>query len=318
MLSRLLNLVDLPYPHYLLYRFMPLKWTCRIVRLEARLIHRFSHDVRSKITHNLFKLFGNTKDRDEIEGLTFRYFELKQLRMMLLYLHTHLKPAQKEKLFPIEGLEHLDHALAEGKGAVLVGSHLNSIMIFVAMDMLRERGYDVHMAIPTKKMPIPPTMFHKWVDRFFSNGHSEYPPGAFYAQFNIRPIVNILEKKGIVVLMGDGSHSAGFVEVDFLGRRAPFTTGAMGISRMTEAPAVPIMITGSPPDGIRINIEEPIPLEKTDDMPRDLRAMVEKYTERLEHHLLQNIACWQQWPSEDGLATMEEAHGKSLSDRYHY
>lgn len=314
MTSNLFDLADIPY---VLYPLIPMRWMYPFVGLEASLMHRFDRKTRSIIRNNLASTFGHTKSEEEIEELTRQFFEYKQLRTLLLYLFPKLNSAEKEKLFPIDGLQNLDRALAQDKGAIICGAHISSALALVVKDLLRERGYDVSLPSPVKELPYPPSAFRKFVDRLSSNGHREYQAGIFHAQFNIRPMVRLLKGKRVLLMMGDGAHSAGFAEVDFLGRRVLLTTGIVGISRLTGAPTVPFFITGAPPEGLRIVIEEPIPIEKTEDAQRDLQAMVENYAKRLEYHLLQNIPSWQHWLVENNLESMSNEFRKPLHERYH-
>jgi lauroyl/myristoyl acyltransferase len=138
----------------------------------------------------------------------------------------------------------------------------------------------------------------------------------FHAQFNVRPIIGGLRDNSAVMLMGDGLHSASFVEVEFLGRSVPFTTGPISIARATQASIVPFFVTGTPPENLKIVIEQPIQLEKSDDAQRDLEAMVGKYAHRLEHHLCQNIPCWENWLYANTLDKMINQLEKPLSERY--
>ena len=311
------NLFDLADIPYLLYPLMPMRWMYPFVRLEARLMHRFNRKERPIIRNNMAVTFGDTKSEGEIDELTRQFFEYKQLRTLLLYLFPKLNPGQKKRLFPIEGLENLDRALAQDKGAIICGAHISSVITLVVKDLLREQGYDVRLPSPIKKLPYPPSAFRKLIDRLSLNGHKGYQGGIFHAQFNIRPMVRVLKESRVLVLMGDGSHSAGFAEADFLGRRVLLTTGAVGLSRLTGTPVVPYFVTGAPPEGLRVVIEEPIPLEKTEDIQRDLQVMVQNYARRLEHHLRQNIPSWEHWLIEDALESMSNELKKPLHERYH-
>ena len=314
MTSNLFELADVPY---VLYPFIPMRWMYPFVRLEARLMHRFDRKTRSIIRANLAVAFGHSKSEEEIDEFTRHVFEYKQLRTLLFYLLPKLDSLQKKRLFPIDGLENLDRAMGQGKGAILCGAHISSILAIALKDLLREHGYDVRLPSPVEKLPYPPSAFRKAVDRLSKNGHGEYQAGIFHAQFNIRPMVRVLKEQGVLLMMGDGSHSAGFAEVAFLGRRVFLTTGIVGISRLTGAPVVPFFVTGSPPEGLRIVIEEPIPIEKTEDTELDLQTMVENYAKRLEYHLLQNIPSWQHWLVENYLESMSNELSKPLHERYH-
>ena len=288
----------------------------RFARLQGRLKYVVRRKERAVVRANLLGVLGGTNSEKEVEWLTQQVFEQKQLRGLLLYVFPKLTRSQLDKLLPIDGLEHLDRALSQRKGVVLLGSHLNSIMTLLTKDYLRTRGYDVRIAFPTQSLPYAPTLFRRMLDKLSPKGNKTNQGGAFFAQFNIRPIVRSLGENAAVVLIGDGWHSAGFVKVKFLDHRVYFTTGAMSIARMTGSPVVPLFVAGSPPDRMKIIFEEPIPIQNSDDATRDLEIMVVKYVQRLEYHLLRNIPCWEHWFNDHVLDAMEALLEKPLGERY--
>jgi lauroyl/myristoyl acyltransferase len=181
--------------------------------------------------------------------------------------------------------------------------------------MLRERGYDVRVAVPEPGEPWPSTVLRRRIldPRFKTRSLSE-SIGAFYAQFNIRPIVRALSSNAIVAQVGDGLHAASFVDVDFLGHRVPFSTGMASVAQVTGAAVVPIFEVGSPSDRMRAFIEEPWGVER--DTYGALENAVAAYARRLEHHLLANIPCWEHWLIDDPLAAMSTWREKPLKERY--
>jgi predicted LPLAT superfamily acyltransferase len=119
-----------------------------------------------------------------------------------------------------------------------------------------------------------------------------------------------------VIIVADGWHSAAFVKVDFLGRPVYFSTGAMSVARLTGSPVVPLFTVGAPPAGLRFVFEEPIVPDPHLDTAQDIERMIGRYVGRLEHHLRDNIPCWQHWFEEEALVTMANLPSGSLADRY--
>lgn len=301
---------------YLISSVVPLSWMYGFARLQGRFKYVVCRKERAVVRANLRSVLGGTNSENEIEWLTQQVFEQKQLRGLLLYVFPKLTPSQLDKLLPMDGLEHLDRALSQKKGVVLLGSHLNSIMTLLTKDCLRTRGYDVRVALPTKILPYSPTLFHQTLDKLSPKRNRVKQDGAFFAQFNIRPIVRSLGQNATVLLMGDGWHSAGFVQMKFLDRQVYFTTGAVSIARMTGSPVIPFFVTGSAPDRLKVVFEEPIPLERSNDLSRDLETMVADYVQRLEHRVRKNIACWQHLFNDHALDTMAALLEKPLGQRH--
>lgn len=312
-LSKVISLGDVAY---LLRPIMPLESLYALARIHGRFVYAVRRKERVTVRDNMLRTFRRTKSLHEIDSMTRRFFEYRQLRILLLYVFPGLNREQKEQLFPMEGLEHLDWALSQKKGVILLGSHLNSLCTFVATWMLRERGYNVRTALPTETAPYAPTVLRRMVNRLNGQGTVGEGIGAFYAQFNIRPIVRCLENNEVVVQTGDGWHSAGFIEAEFLGRLLPFTTGMMRIAQITESVVVPLFTVGTPPDKMRFIIEQPFRVEKDEGTHAHLRNRVAGYVKRLEHHLLENIPCWEHWLIDNTLEAMAAWPQRSLEGRY--
>ena len=310
------KLVDSSDAGYLLYSILPLSRIFALSRLHGRLTYAVARRQRRIVRSNLADALAGASDERELDRLTRRFFEYKRIRGVMQAVAPRLTNAEMAKLVPVEGLEHVDRALEQGRGAILLGSHLNSVVMFNAIPMLRQQGYAIGVALPEERDPWAPSSLRKAMTRLTGTKPLRELIGGFYAQFNIRPIVRHLAANGIVAQTGDGLHSARFVEVDFLGRRIPFPTGMIGVAQLTGAPVVPIFQVGAPPDGLRVVIEEGWTVERGDDPAGTLGEGVARFARRLEHHLRENLACWEHWLIEDALATMASWPQRRLEVRY--
>jgi len=292
----------------------------KLLYASARVNGRFRHLVRpgesSAVRNNLQATFGKTKSEHEIDSLARQFFEFKQLRSLLLILSQGWSLSRMSDFFPLQGVEHLDQALAQKKGVLLLGCHLNSLCMFSVIIMLRKMGYDVRVAMPQPADPWAPSLLRRIVNRLTNEQTLAEQIGAFYCQFNIRPIIQCLASNVIVGQTGDGWHSARFVEVEFLGQSLPFTTGLVSISQITGAPIVPLFQVGVPPDRLTCILEEPFTVEKGENPDEEVRKKVAAYVKRLEYHLLENIPCWEHWLIENTLDTMATWPQKSLTEKY--
>jgi lauroyl/myristoyl acyltransferase len=111
---------------------------------------------------------------------------------------------------------------------------------------------------------------------------------------------------------GDGWHSAGFVEVDFMDCRLPFTTGMIRVAQVTGVPVVPLFIAGTPPDSLKFVVEESFTVGKTDAVETKVAA----YARRLEHYLLEHPECWALLDIPDLLQTWSNWPNRSLEERH--
>lgn len=233
----------------LAYKFdhiFPLKTTCAIAKLEGLLNYYRRRTVRETVQRNIVFLYRSTIVPEEADALTKQFFEYRHLRRTLLMLTPKMDYSRLVKLFPLYGVEHLDRALSLRKGVILLGSHINSVANATVQYILRKEGYDVNVisvknpeqSSENGRQSLMELVFNKWYKQqdVIRREH------VLHAQLNIRPVVRCLNKNGILLIMGDGTHSAGFVKVDFLGRSWPFPRGAMSIARLTGATVLPLFL----------------------------------------------------------------------------
>lgn len=314
-MSKLFDLRDVAS---LLYYFIPLKWMFTLARLHGRLKYHVRRNESLTVKNNYLTYFSKTRAENEINLMTRQFFEYQQLRGLLLTLAQHLSVSRISELFPMEGIEHLDKALAQKKGVILLGCHLNSVCMFIAIMMLKRLGYDVRVAMSDASEPWAPTALQRIINRFMGLKTFSELISAFYSQFNIRPLMRCLADNVIVGQTGDGWHSARFVEVEFLGRLLPFTTGMMSVAQLAGSAVVPFFAVGTPPDKLRFIMEKPFTIEKCVHSDREIQTKVSAYVKRLEHHLLENIPCWEHWLIENTLDTMVAWPQQSLDKRYSF
>ena len=265
---------------------------------------------------NLTDAFGDVKSPREIQRLARKVFEYHQTRVLLAQVAPLLAARGKlERLFPIQGLERLEEALRLNKGAILLGSHVNSIALFLAAIQLRRRGFDVRCPMPESEDAWAPTPFRRLINRLYGAPSLSQAIGAFYAQFNARPLVRLLSEGTTLVFVGDGWHSASFADVEFLGRKLPFTNGPLGIARAAGCPVIPAFSVGAP-DRIHFELEPAFFVDRSGSATDDVSAAVTRFINRVEQRMLADIPCWQHWFERDLFRNLEQWRSKTLQERY--
>ena len=302
---------------YLAYLLLPFRWFLEFGRVLGWVEMVVRPRERRAVRANLEEAFGTVKSKRELARLTRRVFEYHQMRIVLGQVAPLLTArGQLEKYFPLPDLSHLDSALALGKGVLLLGSHVNSVGLMLAIIQLRRRGYDVRCPLPALQDAWAPTPFRRLVNRRYGAPVSlAVAMGAFYAQFNIRPLVQVLKEKAVLVLVGDGWHSAGFIDVEFLGRELPFTNAPLGLARLAGCPVVPMFCVGTP-HHLRYEFDPPFLVTRGGPEADDLPGRLTHFIHRVEQQMLANIPCWQHWLEPDVFGTLAKWRDQSISARY--
>ena len=301
---------------YVAYLVLPLRLFLHLGRPVGWLEMLLRPRARRAVRANLEQAFSSAKSRRELSRLTRQVFEYHQMRaLMLIVAPLMTARGQLEKHFPIRGVEHLDRALEAGKSAIILGSHINSMALLLALIQLRRAGYPIRVPMPDPYDPWPLTPFRRLIHWLLGAPTVVDSIGGFYARFNVRPLVRVLTEKSILILMGDGWHSASFVDAEFLGRTLPFTNGPLNLARLTGVPVVPIFVTGTP-DRLEIVFEPAFSVERTDDAQEDVARAVRSYVGRVEQRMLADIPSWQHWLYDDVFGALEKWRSRSLHERY--
>jgi KDO2-lipid IV(A) lauroyltransferase len=294
----------------LLQRILPVRALTGLAAAFGRLQYHLQPAQAAVVRKNLLPLVTNGTS---VGALTRRFFEERQVRRMLLAVSARLDLEAMRALVDIRGREHLDAAVADDKGVILLLSHLHSLGAFLAVIHLRQLGYDIRVALPTMRDPWSATRLRRLLWRLF--GREQTVPeliGGFPCQFNIRPIMKALGERRIVAQTGDGWHSASFVDCRFLGRTIPFPTGVVSVARTAGVPVVPVFATG-PAERMEFVVDPPVRVGRE---PGAVEQSVRAYVARLEEFIRARPTTWEHWLVPDALEVLETWRERPLRAKY--
>ena len=86
---------------------------------------RYRAGERSEIVRNMRQVLGDELGREEAEGLAREYFRMNSCKVIDV-MRLRGRARSLGKLVEIRGREHLDAALAGGRGAILCSAHFGS------------------------------------------------------------------------------------------------------------------------------------------------------------------------------------------------
>ena len=248
-------------------------------------------------------------DRDTVERWLERAFESGASEQLDVSVHHRMTQQNVTRFGQVEGAEHLQWALRQGRGAILVSGHVYGLFtFFVALAL---RGLRVNMlTLPPNREPA--------AFRGFKRRRFEY----LTDQLGIRPLSietsnfavavqarNALSRNELVTIVIDQSSSKPLVDVDFLSGRAQFPLGPALLAQASGAPLLPFWIHR--PDGWRpqiAEIGEPLFVEA------DLEAAVARCAAWLEGRILADPPSWSLWlnPNYELPTPVGEAVGRAL------
>jgi Kdo2-lipid IVA lauroyltransferase/acyltransferase len=201
---------------------------------------------RAEVVSNLRQVLGEELTEREAQVMVRTHFRLRACEVIdVMRLRGHAAPLGK--LVDIRGLEHLDAALAAGKGAILCSAHAGSFVS--GFSLLHANGYPVTTIgrwwwnYPPDK---PNALWRIWDFAFARRvlRHRQRPniepwPGRVQVALQAAAA---LRGNEVVTICSDAppldAERARAVEVPFLGRQARLLPGVVTLARLTGAPVL--------------------------------------------------------------------------------
>ncbi len=178
-------------------------------------------------------------------------------------------------LIPV-GKEHLDAAMARGRGVVVVGAHMGSWELAIASWAAAYGEIGVMME------QIEPRRLFEHVYRVRSKlGITVIP----LSRTGIRDILRLLKDKRMVVLAIDRDILQTGRSYSFFDRLAAFPTGPVEVALRTGAPILPAFCIRDRDDGYIAMGEAPLFLEPSGDHERDVNTAMEKILAAFERYI---------------------------------
>lgn len=175
-------------------------------------------------------------DREKIKAITLGIFERRGLKKLNRRLIPLFDGPFIEEFTRTEGFHHLDHALKEGKGVVLMAGHFGNPHL--SINAMRVMGYNVKVLKGGRLRKARSSRFEyyeSWENTFFL-----HDPSVSDADKKKR-VLDFLQSNGILYQMADAAEGRRKEYVAFLGREMGFPTGLIHLARQAKAALIPLL-----------------------------------------------------------------------------
>lgn len=185
-----------------------------------------------------------------------------------------ISPENIGQYVAIEGLQHLDHALEKGKGAILLTAHFgNWELCAVTLSML---GYP--MTGIGKQQP------NEGITTLLTEYRTRFGGEVYYKGAAVRHVMKALKENKLVYIVSDQDGGKDGIFIDFLNKPASTPAGPAAFARKCAAPVIPVFIRRAGAKHILV-IDPPLELQETDDMETDIRLNLTTMTRRVEEQI---------------------------------
>jgi KDO2-lipid IV(A) lauroyltransferase len=177
-----------------------------------------------------------------------------------------------EKLITVTGGEHLDAALAGGKGAILVAGHFGNWEI---LSTLARLGYPMTLLVGEQHNILIDGLMNRLRERF---GVEIVPVTG-----NLTGVLRALRRNRVVAMLSDQDAGRNGVFVDFLGKPASTPYGPGRMAAGTGAALLPAFVVRGAAGAHEIVVREAV-ARPPEDLPLDerVRIFTQGYTTEFE------------------------------------
>jgi Kdo2-lipid IVA lauroyltransferase/acyltransferase len=275
---------------------------------------RFWPEKRSEVVRNLREVLGEELSREEAERIARDIFRIRTCEVIDL-MRLRGRAGSLRKLVEIRGREHLDAALAGGKGVILCSAHFGSYNC--AFSLLHTSGF-------------PVTSIGRWWWRYQPGGSSavrrmwDFVYARRVLRHRQRPNIEpwpgrmqvavqaaaALRNNEVVTICSEAppldAELPRTVAVPFLGRQARLLPGVVSLARLTGAPVLMVFAHRSADCRHQVlEISPPVP------MGGETVAAFERCTVAMDAAIRAHPAEWDFWFEPDDLARLGLLPGAS-------
>ena len=247
------------------------RWAIRLGAVLGWGWYRLVPIRRNVARRNVAGALGDVLDARSREAVIRGMYRHFGVSIVELLRFSALPPAALRSSVDVEGEIHLDRAVAQGRGVLVLTAHLGNWEVLVRAAVLGPRP----VSIVTRRLTSRAAQ-DAW--RALRQGGATL----LDASESARSIVRALAREEIVAFVLD-QHAPPrrAVSVPFFGVPAATSLGLARIARMTGAPVIPAFVSRHG-DRHRIRIEPPVAVPRTSDRDADVALATAQFTRCVE------------------------------------
>lgn len=268
-------------------RVVPRKRAEPVCRLAAYLWYIADPAARRAVQSNLTHVLGRRPSSCRVRAV-FKHGVLNYWDTLFL---TFTAPEQVLALVRLEGFEHLDQALRQGHGAIVIGAHIGSVAL--ATQALAAHGYQMTGLV--EKLS-PPELLEFWTRR-------RRAPNLRIIAADVagaRALLTTLRQNGVVTIVSDRDVTGNGPTMRFFDAETTFPDVAAALSVRTGARILPAVAARLSDGTFAGRIEPPLEVPLAGKTKEDIRLVTQAIARRLEYHILSYPEQWTvfqpRWP----------------------
>jgi len=271
------------YPLRWILIILPVGASIAVLKTMGDVHYALARGKKALLLENLARLQATPDDpsarRDR--AAVREFFRNHYIDRLFIFIFPKFGVTAIERFVEISGLENLDRALAQGRGAILIHGHFGPVHL--PLVVLARLGYRM------KQIGLPSDEGLSWIGRNVAfrlrlRYEGLMPAKIIHAESFLRPAFTWLKENGVLMITGDGSGTEKRIgrqrNYSFFKQSVLFPLGPFLLAGKTGAAIIPMFITPGTQKAYRLVIEGPLVSEMTGD--EGAAEMTGEFVQRLE------------------------------------
>ncbi len=261
---------------------LPRRLAYALAIVVARFAYLFAYRVRRRLVFNLQVALPEASPA-EISWIAWRNFRNHAKAYADLMRLPRARVEQLRPLLHLEGVEHLEEALRQGRGVLVVSAHMGSWEIAAAI------WSSTIAPVALFAEELEPPELYEWYR------HTRQRLGISVLPLNragLRQVVQALQANEMIVTAIDRDIAGTGIEVEFFGRPARIPSGPAALSLRYRVPLLPVVVYRLPDDSYQAVGFPPIVAEDTGDYDADVRRATQLLVRHMERIIREHPDQW--------------------------
>jgi len=255
-------------------RAMPLGLALFLGRRLGDLLYFFDRKHRAISYANLRTAFASEMSPLQLKGITRGFYRRFGQNLIEIFIIPRLDKDYIDKYITIENLSSIQEAFKKGKGVILLGVHEGSWELSnIICSCL---GFPFSLFVRTQNLPRLNGLLNRY--------RSQKGCLIIERRNQNRQLIGELERNRAIGMTVDQGGKGGLA-VDFFGREASMSTGAVKLALRYSATLVPAFYVRERGSHIRIILEPPFELQRTGDFKEDVFVNLQALVRIFEKHI---------------------------------
>lgn len=276
---------------------VPVAWGFAAASRLGLLAYYLAPGARRVVLANLSRVLGEDIAPDQLARTARAVFVNGARNYFDLLRLASVRVEELNRRITINGLEHLNQAMAQGQGVVLVTAHMGNWDL--VGQYLRQLYPERQAIIPVE--PIRPEPLLRLVTRLRASGGVIFVP---LGVGSLRVTLQGLRRGDLVAMAADRDIQGNGLKVAFFGRETSMPVGVLELARRTGAAIVPAFCVREKDNRFTAYVEPPLAVEWQEGVEAELRSNLLKLVAVLERYLRRYPEQWVVfqaiWPGEGG------------------